>query len=151
MIFDPNFLEFIDCLNKREAKYVLVGGLAAVIHGVNRVTGDMDIFIEASKPNASVVLAAIDDFGFGSIGFTEDDLLNPEMVVQMGRVPLRIDILSELPGINFKEVFDRAIEFKTDGVTMKVIHVNDLIANKESVGREKDIMDVKALKKKYKK
>jgi predicted nucleotidyltransferase len=150
MIFDPNFLEFIDCLNKREAKYVLVGGLAAVIHGVNRVTGDMDIFIEASKPNASVVLAAIDDFGFGSIGFTEDDLLNPEMVVQMGRVPLRIDILSELPGINFKEVFDRAIEFKTDGVTMKVIHVNDLIANKESVGREKDIMDVKALNNKLK-
>lgn len=151
MIFDPNFLEFIECLNKREAKYVLVGGLAAVIHGVNRVTGDMDIFIEASKPNASVVLAAIDDFGFGSIGFTEEDLLNPEMVVQMGRVPLRIDILSELPGINFKDVFDRAIEFKTDGVTVKVIHVNDLITNKESVGREKDIMDVKALKRKYKK
>lgn len=111
----------------------------------------MDIFIEASKENANVVLRAIDDFGFGSIGFTEEDLLNPEIVVQMGRVPLRIDILSELPGINFKDVLGRAIEFTTDGVTMKVIHVNDLITNKESVGRDKDLMDVKALKKKYKK
>src|SRR5262249_30730725 len=108
-------------------------------------------FIEATKSNASAVLAAIDDFGFGSIGFTEEDLLNPEMVIQMGRVPLRIDLLCELPGINFTDVYKRAIEFKTEGVIMKVIHVNDLITNKETVGREKDIMDVKALRKKYKK
>lgn len=129
---------------------MLVGGLAVIIHGVNRLTGDMDIFIEASSENAKKVLAAIEDFGFGSIGFTEEDLLSPDSVVQMGRVPLRIDILSDLPAITFSEVFNKSILFEIEGIQMKVIHVNHLIANKEEVGREKDLMDVRLLKKKFK-
>jgi predicted nucleotidyltransferase len=145
-IFDVNFLEFLDCLNKREAKYILIGGLAVIIHGVNRTTGDMDIFIEPSVENANKVLNAINDFGFGSIGFTIEDILNPDIVVQMGRVPLRIDILSELPGIIFSKTFEQALELETEGIKIKVIHINDLITNKEIVGRGKDILDVKALK-----
>lgn len=149
-IFDKNFIDFLNCLNKKNARFILVGGLASVIHGVNRVTGDMDIYIDATTDNAQKVLDAIKDFGFGSIGFTTEDLLNADIVVQMGREPLRIDILCDLPGLIFKDAFENAIKFETEGVQIKVIHITDLIRNKELVGREKDKMDVNVLKKKLK-
>ena len=118
-----------------------------MIHGVNRLTGDMDIFILSTSENADKVLQAINDFGFESLGFTREDLMNPDIVVQMGRVPLRIDLLSELPGLTFAEVFQKAISFETAGTIMKVIHITDFIINKEIVGRHKDLMDVSILKK----
>ena len=46
MIFDSDFFDFIRILNDRKAKFVLVGGLAVVIHGHFRTTKDMDIFYE---------------------------------------------------------------------------------------------------------
>jgi hypothetical protein len=76
MIFDSLFLEFLDLLNKNNARYVVIGGYAVVIHGVNRTTGDLDIFIERTKENAEKILKTVDEFGLGSIGFTEDDLLD---------------------------------------------------------------------------
>jgi len=147
MIFDSIFLEFIDTLNKNDVRYVLIGGYAAIIHGVNRVTGDIDIFIERSSENAVKVLKAIDDFGLGSIGFTEKDLTDEDVVVQMGRVPYRIDILNAIPGVTFDEAFSSAIIYEENDVRVKCIHINHLLNNKRAVGRNKDLMDVKAIEK----
>jgi len=147
MIFDSIFLEFIDTLNKNDVRYVLIGGYAAIIHGVNRVTGDIDIFIERSSENAGKVLKAIKDFGLGSIGFTEKDLTDEDVVVQMGRVPYRIDILNAIPGVTFDEAFGSAIVYEENDVKIKCIHINHLLDNKRAVGRNKDLMDVKAIEK----
>lgn len=147
MIFDPIFLEFIDTLNKNNVRYILIGGYAAIIHGVNRVTGDIDIFIERSVENAVNVLKAIDDFGLGSIGFTEKDLTDEDVVVQMGRVPYRIDVLNAIPGVTFEEAFNSAVIYEENGVKVKCIHINHLLNNKKAVGRPKDLMDVKAIEK----
>ncbi len=147
MIFDNLFLEFIDALNKNDAKYVLIGGYAVIIHGGNRLTGDMDIFIQRNKENAVKVLRAINDFGLGSIGFTEDDLTNEDMVIQMGIVPFRIDILNSIPGVTFEEAYNTAITYEEGGIEVKCIHINQLLANKKAVARNKDLMDVKTLEK----
>ena len=147
MIFDTLFLEFIEALNKNEARYVLIGGYAAIIHGVNRVTGDLDIFIERSRENAIKILKAIDDFGLGSIGFKEEDLVNEDFVVQMGRPPYRIDILNSIPGVTFEEAYNAAVLYEEDDIKIKCIHINHLLNNKKAVGRNKDLMDVKALEK----
>lgn len=147
MILDFNFLEFIECLNKRGAKYVLIGGYAVVLNGHSRSTGDIDFFIERTEDNIDKVLQAIEDFGFGGIGFTREDLMDEGSIVQMGVPPLRIDILSSLPGVRFEEVWDEANEYEEEGIKLKVININHLIANKLAVGRDKDKADVTALQK----
>ena len=147
MILDANFLEFIECLNKNEVRFVLIGGYAVVLNGHSRSTGDLDIFIESTEENAEKVLKAIDDFGFGSIGFTKEDLLYKDGVVQMGTPTIRSDILSNVDGITFEETFASAKDHVEENVSMKVIHINHLIASKLAVGRKKDIADVEALQK----
>jgi predicted nucleotidyltransferase len=146
MILDSNFLEFIDCLNRNKANYVLVGGYAVIINGHSRTTQDLDLFIRRTEENVQKVLKAIDDFGFGSIGFTSEDLMDESTIVQMGVPPLRIDILSAIPGVSFDEVINQSKDYEESGIVMKVIHINHLIANKLAVGRNKDMADVSALK-----
>jgi predicted nucleotidyltransferase len=147
MIFDSNFLDFIKCLNSNKVAYVLVGGYAVVINGHTRTTGDLDVFVRGTAENAIKVIEAIDDFGFGSIGFTKEDILDSNGFVRMGVEPLRIDIFSSLPGVTFDEVIREANEYKEEDITMKVIHINHLIQNKLAVGRPQDIADVRALQK----
>ena len=143
-MFDANFLEFIECFNKNQVAYVLVGGYAVVLNGHSRTTGDMDFFIERTEENAKRVIKAIEDFGFGSIGFTVDDIMDESGFVRMGIEPLRIDILNTLPGVTFEEVYNGASTHEEHGVKIKVIHINHLIQNKTEVGRPQDIADVRA-------
>ena len=48
---NQDFVEFIDALNKASVRYILVGGYAVIYHGYNRTTGDLDIWVEATKEN----------------------------------------------------------------------------------------------------
>lgn len=146
-MLSSDFLDFIDCLNKNNVAYVLVGGYAAIIRGHTRTTGDMDIFVERSLENAEKVIKAIDDFGFGSIGFSKEDIVDESSFVRMGEEPLKIDILNSIQGVEFKEVYEFAEEYEDEGIKMKVIHINHLIKNKIAAGRPKDLADVRALEK----
>ncbi len=125
----------------------MIGGYAVVINGVNRTTGDLDIFIERTRENATNVLKAIYEFGLGSIGFTEDDLVDEDWIVQMGRIPYRIDILNAIPGVTFAEAYEASVIYEEDHIAIRCIHINHLINNKKAVGRNKDLMDVKTLEK----
>jgi len=126
---------------------MLIGGYAVILNGVNRTTDDLDIFIERSEENASKILEVINAFGLGSIGFKMDDFLDENSVVQMGRVPHRIDILNTIPGVSFYEAFENSVIYKEEGIEIRCIHINQLINNKLAVARDKDLMDAKALKK----
>ncbi|MFI5195493.1 MAG: hypothetical protein ACHQD8_00250 [Chitinophagales bacterium] len=128
-------MEFIECLNKNKAAYVLVGGYAVVIKGHSRTTGDLDFFVERTTENAAKIIQAINDFGFGSIGFTIEDVMDESGYIQMGKEPLRIDIFSALPGVEFDEVYKMADDYEYEGVKMKIIHTTHLIKNKLAVAR----------------
>ena len=147
MIFNNDFIDFIQLLNKREVKFVLVGGLAVVIHGHFRTTKDMDIFYEGSEENGKKILETINEFGFSYLKLTLDDVMDSNGYIKLGREPIRIDLFCDLPGVTFDEVYKDAIEYQEDGLKFKVIHVNHLIANKTKVGRLQDLDDVKKLRK----
>jgi len=147
MIFDENYIDFITLLNKHEVKYVLVGGLAVVMHGHFRTTKDMDIFYEGTSENAQKLLDVINEFGFRYLKITLEDLMDVNGYVKLGNNPVRIDLFCDLPGVNFNEVYSAAFDYKEEDVNVKVIHVNHLIANKQLVGRLQDLDDVKKLKK----
>ena len=147
MIFNNDFIDFIKILNAGNAKFVLVGGLAVLIHGHFRTTKDMDIFYEGSEENGRKVLESINEFGFGSLKLTLEDMLDKDGYIKLGREPVRIDLFCDLPGVTFEEVYKDAVLYEEENIKLRVIHVNHLIINKTKVGRLQDLDDVKKLKK----
>jgi len=147
MIFDESYIDFINLLKKNNVKYVLVGGLAVVMHGHFRVTKDMDIFYEGTKENSKRLLKTINDFGFGYLNISIEDLMDKDGYIKLGNSPVRIDLFCDLPGVLFGEVYRDAISYKEENFEVKVIHVNHLIQNKKFVGRLQDLDDVKKLQK----
>lgn len=146
-MFEKDFIEFIEFLNKYEVEYMVVGAHALAFHGRPRHTGDLDIWINPSIENAEKMLNVISDFGFASLGLTKEDFLNDNYVTQLGYPPLRIDILNAISGVVFEEAYNNRIKTDFDGLPINFIHIDDFIANKEASGRNKDLGDIAALKK----
>jgi predicted nucleotidyltransferase len=111
----------------------------------------MDFFVERTEKNAMKLLNAIADFGFESLGFKVEDVMDEQKYISMGISPLRIDILTSISGVTFDEVMREATNYFENGVELKVIHINQLISNKIASGRPKDLDDVQALSKIVKK
>jgi len=76
-------------LNKHDVRYLIVGGFAVAAHGTPRYTRDLDLWGECSRENAIKLLVALDEFGFESLGLTEEDFATPDMVIQLGYEPNR--------------------------------------------------------------
>ena len=142
-----DFSEFIDLLNKHELDYLVVGGYALGFHGRPRYTGDLDIWIDISERNAAKMVQVIDDFGFATLGLEKEDFLQKGYITQIGYPPLRIDILNDIDGVVFKEAYKNKLVIDIEGIEVNYIGYNDLILNKEASGRNKDITDIKSLKK----
>ncbi len=145
MELNQDFKEFIELLNVHKVEYLVVGGYAVGYHGRPRYTGDIDFWIAISKENASKILLALKEFGFESIGLEENDFLKEDLVLQLGYEPCRIDILTSLTGVGFKECFDRKVIANLDGLVINFIHVNDLKVNKSKTGRSRDLGDIENL------
>ena len=92
MEVQQDFKELLELFNVHNVQYLIVGGYALAHHGAPRYTGDIDIFVKSDKENASKILSALDDFGFGAVGLKEQDFSIPNKVVQLGYPPVRIDI-----------------------------------------------------------
>jgi hypothetical protein len=103
MTLAKDFEDFIRLLNKHGVQYMVVGGYALAFHGKPRYTGDIDIWIGVSEHNAAKLLSVIKDFGMAALGFTKDDFLKEGFISQIGRPPLRIDILNGIDGVDFGE------------------------------------------------
>lgn len=151
MNLNENFVDFINLLNEHKAKYVLVGGWAVIFEGYSRNTGDMDILIEREEKNAAKMLVVIKNFLGSTIGFDKEDFLKEENVIMMGRPPFRIDILTDISGVSFKEVYESSKIYEDEGLKIRCIHINELIRNKKATGRLKDLGDVEMLEKILKK
>ena len=88
--------EFIECLRSNKVEFLIVGALAVSWHGFPRYSGDIDFLARASHDNALRVLAALQQFGFGSLGIGPDDLSAENRVIQLGAEPNRIDLLTSI-------------------------------------------------------
>ena len=141
-----DFEELFGFFNARKVKALVVGGYAFSFHARPRTTKDLDVFFEATAENARRVLLALDDFGFGSLPLTLEDLTVPGRILQLGYPPFRIDFLNSLQAINFAEAWERRVEGHFGRETVFYLGVEDLIRNKEAVARLQDLADVEVLK-----
>jgi hypothetical protein len=124
----------------------LVGGYALAFHGAPRFTEDIDFLVLVSPENASKLAALIVDFGFGELGLAEEDFLQPDQVIQLGRAPHRIDLLTGISGVVWDEAWKTRIEVNFDGFEIPVIGKDALEANKKATGRPQDLADLARLR-----
>lgn len=145
-IFNDDFRDFIDCLNKYNVKYILVGGYAVVIRGYSRSTGDMDIWVEKSQENYLKIRKAIIHFGLPPVAIPEDQFFSDKYdVFSFGRPPFSIEVLTALKGLDFEIAFQKATIEEINKIPVRVIHLNHLITAKTAAGRHKDLNDLENL------
>lgn len=147
MLLAKDFEDFVQLLNKHEVEYMVVGGYALAFHGKPRFTGDLDIWINISEKNAFKLLEVLDEFGLGSFSFHKDDFLQPGYVTQIGYPPLRIDILNTIDGVHFNDAYSNRQKVMEGDWEITYIGLHDLLRNKEASGRERDMEDVREIKK----
>jgi hypothetical protein len=114
-------------------------------HGFPRYSGAIDFFVRASEENAARVLVALRQFGFGDLPLTIDDFTASNNVVQLGREPNRIDLMTSISDVTFEEAWASRVAGTIEGVTVNLISLSDLLRNKSAAGRPKDQIDLDAL------
>jgi len=140
-----DFIEFIELLNKHKVRYLIVGGYAVAYHGYPRSTGDIDILLECSQENASIVKQCLNEFGFGELDISISDLSTPKQVIQLGYPPLRIDLITSIDGLVFQQAWKQRVCVDIQDMTINFISRKDLLANKKATGRARDIADIEEL------
>ncbi len=140
-----DFRELLELFNKHKVEYLIVGGYALAFHGAPRVTGDIDLFVRPTDDNAERILAALDEFGFGSLDLSRKDFTTPGMVVQLGVPPVRIDIITRVSGVSWQQADAGKVAGRYADAPVFFIGRDDLIANKKATGRKKDVADIEAL------
>jgi hypothetical protein len=129
---------------QNDVRYVVIGGIAAILHGVPRATFDLDLLIDPTPENAVRLLRALSQAGLGTASLTTAEaILSNEITVFRDRV--RIDVLTATPGLSFSQAWDRRLIMDYQGQEFYVVCKDDLIASKRAAGREVDVSDLKLL------
>ena len=144
-MLNQDFKEFIKSLNDNGVQYLVIGGYAVAVHGHPRYTKDLDIWIQISPENARRLLKAIHEFGFESLGLTENDFMTPDQVIQLGFPPNRIDLIVQADGIEFDACYPSRMEIDIEGVRVNFIDLENLKRNKKASGRYQDLADLENL------
>ena len=137
-----DFVEMLDALSAAGADFLIVGAHALAVHGRPRATGDLGIWIRADSENAAPVWNALEQFGAPLADLRPQDLTVRELVFQIGVVPNRIDILTSLTGLIFEEAWKNRASFAVEGRTLPFLSREDLIRNKQALGRPRDLADI---------
>ena len=141
----PDFKELLLAFNANNVEYLVVGAHALAAHGHVRATKDLDVWVRPEKSNAERVLQALSDFGAPLSELTVDDLIKKETIFQIGQSPLRIDVITDIDGVDFAEAWPDRFETSFGGVSAFVISRHHLITNKKTTGRLQDLADVQQL------
>lgn len=150
--FNDDFRDFLTALNKQEVEYILVGGMAVILNGYVRTTGDMDVWVNKTKENYKKVVKSFHQFGMPVFDMTEEKFLSDEFDVWMfGVSPIKIELMTAVKGLQFDEAFKISQLHDDSGLLVRYLHMNSLIEAKKAAGRYKDLDDIHQLQSKKKK
>jgi hypothetical protein len=148
-----DFRDMLTALQAEEAVFLVVGAHAMAVHGVPRATGDFDIWIRPDPENAQRVFRALEEFGapLEATDLQVEDLTRPGTVYQIGLPPRRIDLLTEIDGVNFEEAWQSKTVSQVSALEVPFLGWDALLRNKKASGRPKDLADVRLLEQKSRK
>lgn len=154
-----DFLSVLAEFQAKNIRYVLVGGLAVLLHGIDRLTADIDLVVDLSPEQASVAVetlialgyianAPVDARQFADAGVRKRWQLESGMLVlsfwdPKNRFPT-VDLFAEYP-MDFESLFAAAVLMPLAGTVVRVAGVDHLIAIKRAAGRPKDLDDANRL------
>ena len=145
MALSSDLREFLELLNARGVEYLVVGAHCVAFHSRPRYTGDLDVLVRPSKRNAVALVTMLRDFGFAGSKLMPTDFAEGDQVIQLGRPPNRIDLLTSLTGVNSDDAFAAKLAAEMDGIPVFILSKQHLIQNKRAVGRPQDIADLAEL------
>jgi hypothetical protein len=151
--FSKDIQEFFYLLDKHQVRYVIVGGEAVIYYGYVRLTGDIDFFFESEPENTIKLYKALTEFWQGEIpGIkNQEELFEPGVIIQFGVPPNRIDLINRIGGVSFDEAWEEkvleTINLYDQMIPVYFIGIRQLVKNKASLDRPKDLDDLKYLRK----
>jgi hypothetical protein len=146
MLTNSEFRELLNLFEKYKARYLVVGGYAVMKYSEPRFTKDLDVWIATDPDNAHSVYAALKEFGAPLTNLSAEDFTHQDYFYQMGRPPLRIDIMMSIPGVEFEEAWKNREIVEFDDQKIPFISRSDLIRAKKASGRPQDKIDIDRLK-----
>lgn len=145
MQISSDYRDLFRIFNKYRVKYLVVGAYAVAYYAQPRFTKDLDIWISPDSKNAQRVFNALKEFGAPLKGIQPSDFTNPRIIYQIGVAPVRIDIMLSIPGVKFKQAWEKRKKAKYADVRINLIGKAELIRSKKKLAREQDLLDVKRL------
>jgi hypothetical protein len=145
---NEDFRDLLVLLADHGVDFVIVGAYALGFHGAPRASGDIDLLVRPSQQNAERALQALTEFGapLSSHGVTPADLARPGTVYQLGVAPRRIDILTQISGVEFDEAWESRVPSTVEDRVVHFIGREAYLKNKDAAGRPKDIADAARLR-----
>lgn len=150
MAESPHFKELLQCLNDFEVRYLIVGGYAVMKYAEPRFTKDLDVWVERSIENSSRVFEALKKFGapLDADKMTPEIFTQQRLTYQIGIAPVRIDILTDITGVEFGDAWSNRVGGSIFGVPVHFISLAQLIANKQATGRSSDLEQLEQIRRK---
>lgn len=147
-MLNQDYKEMLQILKDHDVNFILVGAHALAAQGYPRSTLDIDIWVAPNEINSQKLYKALAQFGAPLNDIDEATFKEKGIVFQIGVAPCRIDIITEISGeIVFEDAMKRSSKVEIEGISPNILSIDDLIKNKESTGRPKDIEDAKNLRK----
>ena len=153
------YLNLFKALNAHNIDYLLVGGLAVNLHGVPRLTMDVDLVIALNadniakleacakslnlRPSVPVMLADIADANKRAALFKEKHLIALSLISDKPEMPT-VDIVIHHP-LDFKKAYQNKVERDISGTPVMLASIEDMITMKKAAGRAQDLADIKHL------
>ena len=141
MDLNRDYQELLQSFASHNVRFLIVGGYALAAHGHPRYTKDLDIWVWTDPSNAERIVKSLESFGFDGLGLTALDFQEPDVVVQLGREPLRVDILTFATGLDFVTAYENRIMVSIGNLEVPFVSIGDLRTNKLATGRLRDIAD----------
>jgi predicted nucleotidyltransferase len=141
---DNRVLRVCRLLNKRRARYLIAGGVAANLHGSVRATKDVDILVPKDVDNTQLILDALGELPYGIARELDASEVTRKPFTIVGDDP-RVDILTIAHTVKFDAASSSAIVRRIDGVRVQYLSLKDLIASKQT-GRARDLADLEVLR-----
>jgi len=154
------YVDLFSTLTRHKVDYLLIGGLAVSLHGVERATMDVDITVAMNPDNLSSLIAAAEELDLTPVLPVPLETLGNLELLKLWhterhleafalRTPelagVTVDVLL-FPPVEFDGMAHRAVVFDVVGTPIQVASIDDLIALKQAVGRPIDLSDIEHLK-----
>src|SRR6266849_4686124 len=145
MAENPHYKELLQLLNEFEVEYLIVGGFAVMKYGEPHNTKDLDGWAHNSPQNSHRPVGALKKVAapLEHDGITAETFTEKRVVYQIGIAPVRIDILTEITGVEFPDAWRKRVASTFFGVPVNFISLDDLVTNKQALGRGSDLKDLK--------